>query len=136
MASNNAPAIPGTVISGGSTGAVVSPQHNALFRVGELLKKVVRAVPTAFPNENDVYNAITAIESFVTTGIPAASLRALSEEHDGAAPLEDVTKRIPPAGSAALAAPAMQGIDYDKLAQALIAAQQRAAQQVADNTES
>lgn len=109
---------------------MAGPVHATTHRLGELLKDVFRRSGT-FHTESALHEAEAVVDAWVKAIIPSAAMRALSTGEQSA-PREDVTKRTPPGGPAVVVAQAAPGIDYDKLAAALLAAQARQAASGAD----
>lgn len=99
--------------------------QSAVYKLGEVLKHLVHANPSAFQSETLVHSAISTIDGFVRAHVPDSARRALSEV-PARAPVEDITKRTPPAG-VSYAIPQSMSINYDALAEAMIRAQQRIA---------
>jgi hypothetical protein len=98
--------------------ASASPAHQFLNVVRDLVAKA------GYHNENEVLAAHRAIDAYERQVISASDLRQVASDNDRA-PYEDVSRR--PAPSMALPAAVLPaGIDYDKLAAALMAAQQQA----------
>lgn len=99
--------------------------QSAVYKLGEVLKELVHAIPSAFQSENQVHAALSTIDGFVKAHVPDSARRALSDIPARAA-VEDVSKRNPPAG-VSYAIPQSMSINYDALAEAMIRAQQRIA---------
>lgn len=99
--------------------------QSAVYKLGEVLKELVHANPSAFQSETLVHAAISTIDGYVRAHVPDSARRALSEV-PARAPVEDITKRTPPAG-VSYAIPQSMSINYDALAEAMIRAQQRIA---------
>lgn len=119
------PALPGSSSPVVEPASVSSPKDIAVFGLGEVLKTLIHNAG-AFSAENDVLKAVGAVDNFLqhfTGGINPATVNALG---DMRASVEDVSQRIPPGGYPAVV---QQGItlDYTKLAQAILAEQQKAA---------
>lgn len=93
-----------------------------MFGMGELLKVIVRRSVGLFHSEVDQDNALNTIDKWVATAVSKSGMRALAtgDEH---APKEDVTLRTPPGGP--VAPPAAPGLDYDKLAAAILRVQEQ-----------
>jgi hypothetical protein len=100
--------------------AIASPVASAAVAVGEILKQLVLH-SFGFHTENQTDAAISSIEKWVS-GTVGSAINALDTSQI-AASKEDVTLRVPPGGPAAtvLAGPVL---DYQKLAEAILAAQQ------------
>lgn len=103
--------------------SVASPASVAVVNLGEVLKEVVSNLPMAFPHENNVLDALNAIDAFVATSVPKGEVAAAKPDETRAA-VEDVSKRIPPGGAPVAPGPS---IDYAALARAIMAEQQRLA---------
>ncbi|HEV2352694.1 MAG TPA: hypothetical protein VGR89_00485 [Puia sp.] len=99
--------------------AIAGPQASAVFKVGQVLKELIHAVPSAFPGENDVLRAVNDVESFISAFVKKNELPALATG-DQRAMVEDVSKRPTPAGVAFSTPMAQAGIDYDRLAAAIV----------------
>lgn len=120
VAERDAPAIQGRV---SPPPAIANAQQSASFRLGQVLKELIHAAPHAFTSENQVFAACEAVDAFLAANVPSSARRAL-QDIPARAPLEDVTKRIPPNGATfGLPAAAPAQIDYDKLAAAIVRAQ-------------
>lgn len=102
--------------------AVATPKTSAVSKVGEILKTLIHN-SGAFLREADVDGAISAVESFVKELVPASEAPAVATG-EARAPKEDVTTRTVP-GSLPTAATAGATLDYTKLAQAILAEQQK-----------
>jgi hypothetical protein len=118
------PEQPGTPARVVTPSAVAQAQPSAVFGLGEVLKTIIHNSRT-YVSENDVDKAISAVEKFVGAFTTGSDMQALATGAERAMK-EDVTQRVAPGGIASIVPP---GIDYDKLAAALLAAQ--AAQQKA-----
>jgi len=110
--------------------AMAGPATTAASKLGGVLLDLVHRAG-AYTSEAALHEAEQAIRDWTraqTGGSPALNPEAQR------APLEDVTKRIPPGGVVVAPAAPSQAIDYDKLAAALLrqrdAAQAKAAPQV------
>lgn len=112
----------GTVVS--SPPRVSSPSPGAVFRLGELLKTLLHQSVGVFKNENDLLRALTVVDDFVRAFVPGSAMAALVTGDEQAA-REDVSQRTPPTMSNP--ATAYPGLDYARLAQAILAAQREAA---------
>lgn len=107
----NSPAISGTNVNGPLPGIF----HNFANVIRDLLAAHV------FPNENAKLSAMRAVDAFEKANVPVNAF--LNREGDRA-PVEDVSKRVPPGGNVAVVLPqSTPAIDYDRLAAALMAAQ-------------
>lgn len=113
------PVVQGTVVS--SPPRVSSPSPGAVFRLGELLKTIVHQSVGVFKNENDLLGALTVVDDFVRAFVPGSAMAALAVG-DEQAPREDVSQRVAPTTSNP--ATAYPGLDYGRLARAILAAQQ------------
>lgn len=103
--------------------AMAGPVHSATFKLGEILKDVLRK-SGSYHNETDLHAALNAVDTWVRSIVPLSAHPALADGMQSA-PHEDVTKRIPPGGMPAIISTA-PAIDYDRLAAAILAAQQQA----------
>lgn len=110
--------------------AMAGPVHSATWALGEVLKEIIHK-GGVYLTENALHEAEAIVSAWVKSVVPLSAVAALSTG-DERAPREDVSKRIPPGGLPAIpvvtTAPA---IDYDRLAEALLAAQQRSQAQLA-----
>lgn len=106
--------------------AIAGQTPSAVFKLGQVLKEIIHALPAAFAGENDVLAAINDVDTFIKAFVPAAALPALMTG-DQRAPVEDVSKRIPPQGVAYVVPANVPVIDYDRLAMAMVRAQQQLA---------
>ncbi len=114
---------------------VISPISMAAHAFFNVLRTIVTDAGV-FKDENAVLKAIDAILAYEKQVIPALDRRHVLSEDDPA-PMEDVTQRVPPSypGTRAPAPmPAFQ-IDYNRLAQAILAAQQGNAESDAAQSE-
>lgn len=102
--------------------AIAGQVPSAVYKFGQVLKEIIHAVPTAFSNENDLLAALTTLDDFVKAFVPVSNLAALADVA-ARAPIEDVSKRTPPAGVSYSIPSNTPAIDYDKLAAALVRAQ-------------
>jgi hypothetical protein len=105
--------------------AYVDPKSVTVHSLADVLRTLVHRSVGAFHTEADQDKAMKAINDWERQQLNASSLRALLEENPGRAEKEDVSLRIPPNN---VAPTAVQGqpIDYNKLAAAIVAAQQAA----------
>ena len=111
-------AISGRVVQPAAT---AGPQQSAVYKVGEFLKTLAHKAGV-FANESDLLSALSDIDKWVSAYVPASAMNALDTE-SGRAPIEDVSQRTPP-NSTAVVQTMAPGIDYDKLAAAIVRAQQ------------
>lgn len=126
----NAPAVPGSgpylqgtlVPSPADTIPARDVRAHAFFNV---LRNVVQAVG-AFSNEEALDGALKSLADFEKDFLQT-SLRHVTQEHDPA-PKEDVRLRVPPQVGYSVVPAAGPGIDYNKLAAAIVAMQQQANQ--------
>lgn len=110
--------------------AVAKQVPSAAFAIGQVLRDLIHS-SGAFKSENQILEAYKAVDTFMKAFIPASALPALMTG-DERAPVEDVSKRIPPQGIAFSTPTNVPAIDYDKLALAMVRAQaQYAAEQQA-----
>lgn len=102
--------------------ATANAQQSAVYKFGELMKGVLHRSVGVFHNEADLLDALNIVDAFVKTFVPASVANVLSTGEQ-MAPREDVSLRIPPnQGHAPV--PAAPGLDYDKLAAAILRVQQ------------
>lgn len=106
--------------------AIAGQTPSAVYKLAQVLKEIVHAIPAAFAGENDVLAALNVIDDFTKAFVPASALGALLTGAERAA-VEDVSKRIPPQGVAYVVPSNMPVIDYDRLAMAMVRAQQQLA---------
>lgn len=118
-AAPSAPPIRGTL---SPPPASANQAQSAAYKLGEILKHIIHAVPSAFNSETSVLEAVRAIDGFVNSMVPSSARRALAEV-PARAPVEDVTKRQPPAG-VHYSIPQSMSIDYKALARAMVEVQQ------------
>ena len=102
--------------------AIAGQVPSAVFKFSQLIKELIHSVPTAFNNENDVLAALTTVDDFIKAFVPLSNLAALADV-PARAPIEDVTKRTPPAGVSYSIPSNTPAIDYNKLAEAIVRAQ-------------
>jgi hypothetical protein len=101
--------------------ATSSGKSSAVFKLGEVLKTIIHN-SRSFLSENDVDAAINVVDSFVGAFIPGGELPALLTGAERAAK-EDVSQRVAPGMTQqVMGGPAL---DYQKLAQAILAEQKR-----------
>lgn len=114
------------------SGEVVTPTaiagrlESAAFGLAQVLKAIVHGSHGVFHTENQVIDALAAIDKYVAATVPASMLRALVTGEERA-PVEDVSKRVPPGGVQIAQRTAVPQIDYDLLAQAMVRAQMQIA---------
>lgn len=113
------PVVQGSVIS---PAAVAGAQPSAAFGLGQVLKEIIHSSPQAFKSENEILGAVNAVDKFIKAFVPVSALPAL-HTGDQRAPVEDVSLRTPPPGTAITVPANYPVIDYDKLAMALVRAQ-------------
>lgn len=116
------PAITGEVIQ---PKAMAGPVASAVYALGHVLKDVLHGAHI-YKNESEILKAFDTIDQFVNAFVKGSELPAVVQPTDRAK-VEDVSQRIPPNGIPAPAA--SPGIDYDKLAAALVKAQLAASQE-------
>lgn len=98
------------------TGRVVDPRASVMHEFLALIKKIVQALPSAFPEEGAVLEAFRVIESFSRVHLGSAHLSTIRETDP--APIEDVRLRRGPQTSAPVMPTAP--IDYAALASAIV----------------
>lgn len=101
--------------------AMASRLQAATVALGEVLKEVVNR-SGSYLTEEGLRLAEQAISDWVGASVPLRAMDALDTEANRAA-REDVSQRIPPGGAPAVVMQAAPSIDYDRLAQAILAAQ-------------
>lgn len=119
------PIIPGEVvrISDAITATqVMDPISMAAHKFGNTLRHLILNTHGVFKTEGAMRDALDAITAFETHLIPPRDRNLVRSDTD-MAPVEDVTKRVPPRGATPPQPPG-PAIDYAALAQALIAAQE------------
>lgn len=102
--------------------AIASGRSSAIFSLGDVLRRLIDH-SLAFPTENAKLAAYNTVNDYVGAHVADRELSALMTG-DERAPVEDVSQRTPPniGGPVAYTAP---GLDYTKLAQAILREQQR-----------
>lgn len=127
------PYVPGGVVQGEvvQPTAVASGKESAVHALGEVLMKMVDGIPAAFTREDDRLKAHAAIQQFVSRNVTQSGLQAI-RTGDERAPIEDVALRVPPP-PVTFGTPVNPsgGIDYDRLAAAIVRQQAKAAAQAA-----
>lgn len=114
------------------SGEVVTPTaiagrlESAAFGLAQVLKQIIHGSHGVFHTENQLLDALAAVDKYVAATVPASMLRALVTGEERA-PHEDVSKRVPPGGVQAVQRTAVPAIDYDLLAQAMVRAQMQIA---------
>ena len=101
--------------------AVSTAKSSAVFRLGEVLKTVIHN-SRSFLSEPDVDTAINVVEDFVSAFVPGGELTALFTGAERAAK-EDVSQRVAPGMTRQVVGGPV--LDYQKLAQAILAEQKR-----------
>jgi hypothetical protein len=101
--------------------AISSGKSSAVFKLGQVLKTIIHN-SRSFLSENDVDAAINVVDSFVGAFVPGGEIAALATGAERAAK-EDVSQRVAPG----MTQQVMGGpvLDYQKLAQAILAEQKR-----------
>lgn len=103
--------------------AIANAAQSANYKFAQVMKELIVASPHAFNSENDQLGALAAVDSFVKALVPNSARRALADV-PSRAQVEDVSKRVPPAGAGySLPYAGNAAIDYDKLAAAIVRAQ-------------
>lgn len=108
--------------------AIASGNHSATHALGQVLMDLVHRAGV-YTSETDLHAAEAVVSAWVKSVVPLSAVAALVTG-DERAPKEDVTKRVPPGGLPAIPVTTAPAIDYDRLADALLAAQRRSAQQM------
>lgn len=119
----------GQVVSGPviTPSAVAGPKAAAVHALGEVLKTMIH-MSHYFATENLQDAALVTVDKFVGAFTTSSELSAIKTGDERAAK-EDVTKRIPPGGAMQMPSNA-PAIDYMKLAEAIVAVQQRSQQAI------
>lgn len=97
-----------------------SARDSAVHGLANVLRELIH-MNQHFPSEGAKLSAQAAVDNWEKQHV--GSLAGINREQD-TAPVEDVTQRVPPMVGA-MPAP-IPGLDYNKLAEALVSAQQRA----------
>lgn len=125
MSTPNGAVVP--VTNGGndvvSPSAISGPKPAAVHGLGEVLMTLIHRT-NAFHSEDDQLKADNAVRAFVNAHV-SDSERASFDPGDTRAAREDVSLRTPPGGAPA-AVYTGPVLDYTKLAQAILAEQQKA----------
>lgn len=114
------------------SGEVVTPTaiagrlESAAFGLAQVLKQIIHGSHGVFHTENQLLEALAAVDKYVAATVPASMLRALLTGEERASH-EDVSKRVPPGGVQVMQRTAVPAIDYDLLAQAMVRAQMQIA---------
>lgn len=114
------------------SGEVVTPTaiagrlESAAFGLAQVLKQIIHGSHGVFHTENQLLEALAAVDKYVAATVPASMLRALLTGEERASH-EDVSKRVPPGGVQVMQRAAVPAIDYDLLAQAMVRAQMQIA---------
>lgn len=124
------PYVPSTVVQGTvvEPTAIASGKESAVHALGETLMRIIDGVPAAFHGENDRLKAHESVRQFVGSLVSRQGFAAL-RTGDEKAPVEDVAMRVPPPQvtfGTPVNAPGA-GIDYDRLAAAIVRQQAKAA---------
>lgn len=104
--------------------AIASGRSSAIFSLGDVIKRLVDH-SLAFHSENDKLAAFNVVDGYVNAHVADREMVALLTGIERA-PVEDVSQRVPPT----VGGPVMTGgpgLDYTKLAQAILREQQRLA---------
>lgn len=111
--------------------AIASGKESAVHGLAQVLGRIIDGSPSAFHGENLRLQAHAAVNQWVNSHVTQSGLRAL-RTGDERAPIEDVSQRVPPPqvtfGTPVNTQP---GIDYDRLAAAIVRQQNAAAQRAA-----
>jgi hypothetical protein len=100
--------------------------QSAAFALAQVLKQVIAGLPQAFATENQLLAAYNAVDNYISANVPASARDALFTGEE-VAPVEDVSKRPPPAGYQYSIPSNVPQIDYNALAMAMVRAQQQIA---------
>ena len=98
--------------------AVADPQAVATHKFTRVLADLIRK-SGVYHTEAELHAALEAVDEFARRHVDPSARHMLTREDDPA-PVEDVSKRKPPAGAAPAAVPALP-IDYNALAAAIVA---------------
>lgn len=119
MSTDVSPVIPGQVVN--PTAVTQSGASGPAHEFFGVIKQLIHFA--GFHNQQDVINAVNAVDAYEKHVVPPSDLRAVNTEGEPA-PVEDVSQRRPPTPAGVIAAQAPgQQIDYAKLAAAIVAAQ-------------
>jgi hypothetical protein len=111
--------------------AIAGKTTSAVFEFGHLIREIVFGGTSAFKTENQMLAADEKIRNFVDAFAPGSS-KAAMEDGTQRAPMEDVSKRPSPSGvQYAVPGGGNAPIDYNKLARALVLAQEERANELA-----
>lgn len=122
--------IQGQVVSP-EVSAVIDPKSAGVHALVTVLTRLVQ-YSGAYHSENEVLEAMSAIRAYENSLVTPSVRASLHEMQPLQAPVEDVTQRIPPGAVSPQPVIAPGGIDYNKLAAAMIAAQAAASREVQD----
>lgn len=120
-------------------GSVVTPaasangSQSAVFSLGQMLKELIHGTPQAFSSENQLLSALSSVDAWVKAHVPGSARTALATGDERAA-IEDVSLRPAPNGVSYSIPTTAPTIDYDKLAMAMVRAQQQIAAEHAAQT--
>ena len=99
---------------------------SAVHAFGQLLLDLIHGSPTAFHNETARVKAENTVRKYIDAHLTNGSRRAL-DNGDQRAAIEDVSARIPTGGVVYSPVPGAAQINYDLLADAIVRAQIRLA---------
>ena len=122
--------IPGQVVTP-DVSAVIDPKSAGVHALVTVLHHLIQ-YSGAYHSESDQLEALDALRAFEKSQVTSAVRASLNELKPLPAEVEDVTQRVPPGAVAPQPLIASGGIDYNKLAAAMIAAQAAAQQGVND----
>lgn len=111
--------------------AIASGKESAVSGLAQVITRLIDGLPAAFTREDDKLRAHAAVNTWVNAHTTASARRALMTG-DEKAPIEDVALRVPPP-QVTFGTPVNPtgGIDYDRLAAAIVR-QQNAAKAAAE----
>jgi len=121
----NAPVIPGQVIT---PAAVLDPVSMPAHAFCNVIRDLISKVPAVYASETAKHAAMDAVDAFEKRLVPLQDRIYVVSEADPAG-REDVTKRIAPQTGYA-PVPVGPQIDYAQLAQAILAAQRAAMEEM------
>lgn len=107
--------------------AIASGKESAAHGLAKVLGRIIDGLPAAFTREDDRLQAHAAVNDFVRANVTQTGLRALQTGEEKA-PIENVALRVPPP-PVTFGTPVNPtgGIDYERLAAAIVRQQAAAA---------
>lgn len=120
MSTDVSPVIPGQVVN--PTAVTQSGASGPAHDFFGVIKQLIHF--SGFHNQQDVINAVNAVDAYEKHVVPPGDMRSLNTEGEPA-PVEDVAQRRPPSPAGIITQQTQgQQIDYARLAAAIVAAQQ------------